>query len=176
MANSVASRTIFNHVCISHCCVVNFLCDEFSTSAFSTYAFAQIFHILFFILFTGRIFHIRLTLKFSVTLVWLTRCVANLSCGKSSVANSVACRTVFGHVCISHCCVANFLCDEFFTSALLQTFVRHLRSNSRSHSYVSPVVWRIFHVAKPEDSPYGGFATEDSPHRRFATQRMRPPA
>ena len=35
------------------------------------------------------------------------------------------------------------LCGESATSALLQTFVRRLRSNSGSHSYVSPVVWRI---------------------------------
>ena len=39
------------------------------------------------------------------------------------------------------------LCGESSTSALLQTFVRRLRSNSRSHSYVSLVVWRIFFVA-----------------------------
>ena len=39
------------------------------------------------------------------------------------------------------------LCGESCTSALLQTFVRRLRSNSWSHSYVSPVVWRIFLVA-----------------------------
>ena len=38
----------------------------------------------------------------------------------------------------------SLLCGESSTSALLQTFVRRLRSNSRSHSYVSPVVWRIF--------------------------------
>ena len=41
------------------------------------------------------------------------------------------------------------LCGESSTSALLQTFVRRLRSNSRSHSHVSPVVWRIFHVSNP---------------------------
>ena len=41
------------------------------------------------------------------------------------------------------------LCGESSTSALLQTFVRRLRSNSRSHMYVSPIVWRIFHVANP---------------------------
>ena len=33
------------------------------------------------------------------------------------------------------------------TSALLQSFVRRLRSYSRSHSYVSLVVWQIFFVA-----------------------------
>ena len=41
------------------------------------------------------------------------------------------------------------LCGESSTLAPLQTFVRRLRSNSWSHSYVSPVVWRIFHVANP---------------------------
>ena len=56
---------------------------------------------------------------------------------------------IFDHVCMSHRCVANFLCDKSSTSTLLQTFVRRLCSNSRSHSNVSTVVWRIFHVANP---------------------------
>ena len=36
------------------------------------------------------------------------------------------------------------LCGESSTSALLQTFVRRLHSNSRLRSNVSPVVWQIF--------------------------------
>ena len=36
------------------------------------------------------------------------------------------------------------LCGKSSTSALLQTFDRRLHSNSQSHLYVSPVVWRIF--------------------------------
>ena len=36
------------------------------------------------------------------------------------------------------------LCGESSTSTLLQTVARRLCSNSQSHSYVSPVVWRIF--------------------------------
>ena len=46
------------------------------------------------------------------------------------------------------------LCGKSSTSALLQTFVRRLRSNSRSHSYVLPFVWRIFHVANSLATPW----------------------
>ena len=37
--------------------------------------------------------------------------------------------------------------QSYWLPALLQTFVQRLRSNSRSHSYISLVVWRIFFVA-----------------------------